>query len=422
MSLASEVFPSQERLPMKKDRKIRRELLDELLAGYANPEDLTGPEGLLKRLTGALVERALEAELTEHLGYDEHAVEGRGSGNSRNGSGEKTLQTEQGPISVEVPRDRNGTFEPQLVKKHQRRFTGFDEKIVGMYARGMSTRDIQAHLSELYGTDIAPSLVSAVTEAVIDEVQAWQARPLEPIWPIVYLDALVIKVRDGGVVSNKSAYLALGINADGKKEVLGLWLAANEGAKFWLLVISELKNRGIEDIFIACCDGLKGFPEAIEAVFPKTVVQTCIVHMIRNSVRFVGWTKRKALCADLRRVYGAPTEDAALAALDEFEKTWGKSHPLVVASWRNNWERVRPFFAFPFEVRRIIYTTNAIESLNFVLRKTIKSKGHFPNDEAATKLLFLALRNAEKKWIRPPRGWTSTLNQFDIHFEGRLRA
>ncbi len=407
---------------MKKDRKIRRELLDELLAGYANPEDLTGPEGLLKRLTGALVERALEAELTEHLGYDEHAVEGRGSGNSRNGSGEKTLQTEQGPISVEVPRDRNGTFEPQLVKKHQRRFTGFDEKIVGMYARGMSTRDIQAHLSELYGTDIAPSLVSAVTEAVIDEVQAWQARPLEPIWPIVYLDALVIKVRDGGVVSNKSAYLALGINADGKKEVLGLWLAANEGAKFWLLVISELKNRGIEDIFIACCDGLKGFPEAIEAVFPKTVVQTCIVHMIRNSVRFVGWTKRKALCADLRRVYGAPTEDAALAALDEFEKTWGKSHPLVVASWRNNWERVRPFFAFPFEVRRIIYTTNAIESLNFVLRKTIKSKGHFPNDEAATKLLFLALRNAEKKWIRPPRGWTSTLNQFDIHFEGRLRA
>ena len=407
---------------MKKDRKIRRELLDELLAGYAKPEDLTGPEGLLKRLTGALVERALEAELTDHLGYDEHAVEGRGSGNSRNGSGEKTLQTEQGPISVEVPRDRNGTFEPQLVKKHQRRFTGFDDKIVGMYARGMSTRDIQAHLSELYGTEIAPSLVSSVTEAVIEEVQAWQARPLEPIWPIVYLDALVIKVRDGGVVSNKSAYLALGINADGKKEVLGLWLAANEGAKFWLLVISELKNRGIEDIFIACCDGLKGFPEAIEAVFPRTVVQTCIVHMIRNSVRFVGWAKRKALCADLRRVYGAPTEDAAVAALDEFEKTWGKSYPLVVASWRNNWERVRPFFAFPFEVRRIIYTTNAIESLNFVLRKTIKSKGHFPNDEAATKLLFLALRNAEKKWVRPPLRWRSTLNQFDIHFEGRLPA
>jgi putative transposase len=422
MSLASGVFSSQERSPMKKDRKIPRELLDELLAGYAKPEDLTGPEGLLKRLTGALVERALEAELTEHLGYDEHAVEGRGSGNSRNGSGEKTLETEQGPIPIEVPRDRNGTFEPQLVKKHQRRFTGFDDKIVGMYARGMSTRDIREHLSELYGTEIAPSLVSAVTDAVVDEVQAWQARPLEPIWPIVYLDALVIKVRDGGVVSNKSAYLALGINADGKKEVLGLWLAANEGAKFWLLVITELKNRGVEDIFIACCDGLKGFPEAIEAVFPKTVVQTCIVHMIRNSVRFVAWTKRKALCSDLRRVYGAPTEDAALAALDEFGKTWGKSHPLVVASWRNNWERVRPFFAFPFEVRRIIYTTNAIESLNFVLRKTIKSKGHFPNDEAATKLLFLALRNAEKKWKRPPRGWRSTLNQFDIHFEGRLPA
>jgi putative transposase len=422
MSLASAVFPSQERSPMKKDRKIRRELLDELLAGYAKPEDLTGPEGLLKRLTGALVERALEAELTEHLGYEEHSAEGRGSGNSRNGSGEKTLETEQGPIPVEVPRDRNGTFEPQLVKKHQRRFTGFDDKIVGMYARGMSTRDIQEHLSELYGTEIAPSLVSAVTDAVIDEVQAWQARPLEPIWPIVYLDALVIKVRDGGIVSNKSAYLALGINADGKKEVLGLWLAANEGAKFWLFVITELKNRGVEDIFIACCDGLKGFPEAIEAVFPKTVVQTCIVHMIRNSARFVSWAKRKALCNDLRRVYSAPTEDAALAALDDFEKTWGRSHPIVVASWRNNWERVRPFFAFPFEVRRIIYTTNAIESLNFVLRKTIKSKGHFPNDEAATKLLFLALRNAEKKWKRPPLGWRSTLNQFAIHFEGRLPA
>jgi len=405
---------------MKKDRKIRRELLDELLSGYAKPEDLTGPEGLLKRLTGALVERALEAELTDHLGYDEHAVEGRGSGNSRNGSGDKLLQTEQGPIPIEVPRDRNGTFEPQLVKKHQRRFDGFDDKILSMYARGMSTRDIQAHLSELYGTEIAPSLVSSVTDAVVAEVHAWQARPLEPIWPIVYLDALVIKVRDGGVVSNKSAYLALGINAEGKKEVLGLWLEANEGAKFWLTVITELKNRGVEDIFVACCDGLKGFPEAIEAVFPKTVVQTCIVHMIRNSARFVGWTQRKALCGDLRRVYGAVTEEAALAALSEFEVTWGKSHPMVVASWRRNWERVRPFFAFPIEVRRILYTTNAIESLNYTLRKTIKSKGHFPNDEAATKLLFLALRNAEKKWSLPPRTWKSALNQFAIHFEGRL--
>jgi putative transposase len=407
-------------MPMKKETKIRRELLDELLAGYTKPEDLTGPEGLLKRLTGALVERALHAEMTEHLGYDEHAVEGRGSGNSRNGSGSKTLQTEQGPIPIEIPRDRNGTFEPQLVKKHQRRFDGFDDKILGMYARGMSVRDIQGQLSELYGTEVSPDLISSVTDEVFGEVQAWQARPLSAIWPIVYLDALVIKVRDQGVVGNKSAYLAMGVDPDGTKQILGLWLEANEGAKFWLKVITELKNRGVEDIFIACCDGLKGFPEAIEAVFPKTVVQTCIVHMIRNSARFVGWAQRKALCADLKRVYGALTEVLALQALDEFEATWGKSHPAVVASWRRNWERVRPFFAFPLEVRRILYTTNAIESINFQLRKVIKAKGHFPSDDAATKLLFLALRNAEKKWKLPPQTWKSAMNQFHIHFEGRL--
>jgi putative transposase len=407
---------------MKRDRKIRRELLDELLAGYSKPEDLTGPEGLLKQLTGALVERALQAELTDHLGYDERAAEGRGSGNSRNGSGSKTLQTEQGPLPVEIPRDRNGTFEPQLVKKHQRRFDGFDDKILGMYARGMSVRDIQAQLSELYGTEISPDLISSVTDEVVAEVQAWQARPLDAIWPIVYLDALVIKVRDQGVVGNKSAYLAMGVDLEGKKQILGLWLEANEGAKFWLKVITELKNRGIEDIFIACCDGLKGFPEAIEAVFPKTVVQTCIVHMIRNSARFVTWTKRKALCADLKCVYGAETEDLALQALDNFEAVWGKSYPAVVASWRRNWERVRPFFAFPKEVRRILYTTNAIESLNYQLRKIIKSKGHFPSDEAASKILFLALRNAEKKWLMPPKTWKSAMNQFQIQFEGRLPA
>lgn len=407
---------------MTKEKKIRRELLDELLAGYSKPEDLTGPEGLLKRLTGALIERAMAAELTEHLGYEPHAAEGRGSGNSRNGSGSKTLQTEQGPLTIEVPRDRNGTFDPKIVPKHQRRFDGFDDKIIAMYARGMSTRDIQAHLSELYGTDVEPSLISTVTDAVISEVHAWQARQLEPIWPIVYLDALVLKIRDGGFVANKAAYLALGISADGKKEVLGLWLEQNEGAKFWLKVITELKNRGVEDIFIACCDGLKGFPEAIEAVFPRAVVQTCVVHMIRNSARFVGWTQRKAFCAELRRVYGAPTEDAAVAALHELESSWGKTHPMAIAPWRRNWERIRPFFAFPAEVRKILYTTNAIESLNYTLRKVIKTKGHFPNDEAATKLLFLALRNAEKKWTVAPKMWKTALNQFAIHFEGRLPA
>lgn len=407
---------------MKRDKKIRRELLDELLAGYTKPDDLTGPEGILKQLTGALVERALQAELTDHLGYDAHAVEGRGSGNSRNGSGTKTLQTEQGPVPIEMPRDRNGTFEPQLVKKHQRRFDGFDDKILGMYARGMSVRDIQAQLSELYGTEVSPDLISSVTDEVFAEVQAWQGRPLNAIWPIVYLDALVIKVRDQGVVGNKSAYLAMGVDIEGTKQVLGLWLEANEGAKFWLKVITELKNRGVEDIFIACCDGLKGFPEAIEAVFPRAVVQTCIVHMIRNSARFVTQTKRKALCADLKRVYSAETEDLALQALDAFEANWGKTHPAAVAPWRRHWERVRPFFAFPNEVRRIVYTTNAIESLNFQLRKIIRSKGHFPSDEAATKLLFLALRNVEKKWQRPANTWKSAINQFHIHFEGRLPA
>jgi putative transposase len=407
---------------MKKEKKIRPELLDELLAGYSKPEDLTGPDGLLKRLKGALVERALKAELTEHLGYDEHAAAGRGSGNSRNGCGSKTLQTEEGPIAIEVPRDRNGTFEPQLIKKHQRRFDGFDNKILGMYARGMSVRDIQAQLTELYGTEVSPDLISTVTDEVFAEVQAWQARPLDAVWPIVYLDALVIKVRDQGVVANRSAYLAMGVGLEGRKQILGLWLEANEGAKFWLKVITELKNRGVEDILIACCDGLKGFPEAIEAVFPKAVVQTCIVHMIRNSARFVSWRERKTLCADLRSVYAAETEEAALLALDSFEATWGKTHPAVVASWRRNWERVRPFLAFPRDVRRIIYTTNAIESLNYQLRKIIRSKGHFPSEEAATKLLFLALRNAEKKWLMPPKTWKSAMNQFHILFEGRLPA
>ncbi len=403
-------------------KPIRKELLDELLAEYANPEDLTGPEGLLKRLTGALVERALQAEMTDHLGYEQGAAEGQGSGNSRNGAGKKTLRTDQGEVTVEVPRDRNGTFEPKLVKKHQRSFKGFDDKILSMYARGMSVRDIQAHLAEIYGTEVSPDLISSVTNAVVEEVQAWQARPLDAVWPIVFLDALVIKVRDQGVVQNKSAYIALGMGVDGHKEVLGIWLESTEGAKFWLKVISELKNRGVQDILIACCDGLKGFPQAIEAVFPKTVVQTCIVHMIRNSMRFVGWVQRKAVCAELRNVYSAPTEQAGLAELDAFEAKYAQRYPAIASSWRSNWERVRPFFDFPADLRRLIYTTNAIESLNFQLRKVTKAKGHFPNDEAATKLLYLALRNAEKKWTMVPRFWNSALNQLVIYFPGRLPA
>jgi putative transposase len=403
-------------------KPIRKELLDELLAEYSNPEDLTGPEGLLKRLTGALVERALQAEMTDHLGYEPGAAEGQGTGNSRNGTGKKTLRTDQGDVTVEVPRDRNGTFEPKLVKKHQRSFKGFDDKILSMYARGMSVRDIQAHLAEIYGTEVSPDLISRVTDAVADEVQAWQTRPLDPVWPIVFLDALVIKVRDQGVVQNKSAYIALGMSVDGHKEVLGIWLESNEGAKFWLKVISELKNRGVQDILIACCDGLKGFPQAIEAVFPRAVVQTCIVHMIRNSMRFVGWQQRKTVCAELRAVYAAPTAEAGLAELDAFEAKYAPRYPAIAASWRSNWERVRPFFDFPAELRKLIYTTNAIESLNFQLRKVTKAKGHFPSEEAATKLLYLALRNAEKKWTMVPRFWNSALNQLVIYFPGRLPA
>ncbi len=406
---------------MKKP-KIRKELLDELLAGYESPEDLTGPEGLLKRLTGALVERALGAELTDHLGYEAGAPEGAGSGNSRNGTSDKTLVTEQGEIPIEVPRDRNGTFEPQLVKKHQRRFDGFDDKILSMYARGMTVRDIQAHLSELYGTEISPTLISTVTDAVVEEVVRWQTRPLESVWPIVYLDALVLKVREQGVVQNRHVYLALGIGLEGRKEVLGMWMETNEGAKFWLTVITELKNRGVDDVFIVCCDGLKGFPDAIEAVFPRTTVQTCIVHLIRSSTRFVAWKDRKVVIADLRRVYTADTEDAAQAALDEFEDRWTERYPNVAQTWRSNWERVRPFFAFSKDIRRIIYTTNAIESLNYTLRKVTRARGHFPNQESALKLLYLAVRNIEKKWTRPPLFWNRAMQQFAIMFEGRLPA
>lgn len=402
--------------------KIRKELLDELLGSYKSPEDLTGPDGLLKQLTGALVERALGAELTDHLGYEEGGREGNGSGNSRNGTTPKRLITEQGEVPIDVPRDRNGTFEPQLVKKHQRRFDGFDDKILSMYARGMTVRDIQEHLSELYGTEISASLISSVTDAVVDEVVKWQSRPLEAVWPIVYLDALVVKVREQGVVQNRHLYVALGVSIDGQKEVLGLWLETTEGAKFWLTVMTELKNRGMRDVFIICCDGLKGFPEAIEAVFPRTTIQTCVVHLIRSSTRFVAWKERKRLIADLKQVYCADTEDAARLALSTFERDWSDRYPMVAQAWRANWERIRPFFAFEKEVRRMIYTTNAIESLNYRLRKVTRTRGHFPTEEAALKLVYLAIRNIEKKWTRTPLFWNRVVHQLSIMFEGRLPA
>jgi putative transposase len=399
---------------------IRDELLKELLAEYKKPEDLLGPNGLLKQLTGALVEKALQAEMTEHLGYEKHALAGRGSGNSRNGASEKTLKTEAGEVAIEVPRDRNATFEPQLVKKHQTHFDGFDDKIISMYARGMTVREIQGHLKELYGTEVSPDLISRVTDAVLDEVKGWQNRPLDAVWPIVYLDALVVKIRDQGTVTNKSAYLAVGVNIQGTKEVLGLWLESNEGAKFWLKIMTELKNRGVADMFLVCCDGLKGFPEAIEAAFPRSTVQTCIVHMIRNSVRFVAWADRKPVVNALKPIYSADTEMAAEAALTAFERGLGQRYPMIGKSWRSNWQRVIPFLAFPRDIRKAIYTTNAIESLNFQLRKIIKTRGHFPSDDAAFKLLYLALSRAQEKWTMPIRNWKNALNQFAVHFEGRL--
>jgi putative transposase len=399
---------------------IRDELLKELLAEYKKPEDLLGPNGLLKQLTGALVEKALQAEMTEHLGYEKHAPAGRGSGNSRNGASEKTLKTEAGEVAIEVPRDRNATFEPQLVKKHQTHFDGFDDKIISMYARGMTVREIQGHLKELYGTEVSPDLISRVTDAVLDEVKGWQNRPLDSVWPIVYLDALVVKIRDQGTVTNKSAYLAVGVNVQGTKEVLGLWLESNEGAKFWLKIMTELKNRGVADMLLVCCDGLKGFPEAIEAAFPRSTVQTCIVHMIRNSIRFVAWADRKPVVNALKPIYSADTETAAEAALTAFERGLGQRYPMIGKSWRSNWQRVIPFLAFPRDIRKAIYTTNAIESLNFQLRKIIKTRGHFPSDDAAFKLLYLALSRAQEKWTMPIRNWKNALNQFAVHFEGRL--
>lgn len=398
------------------------ELLDQLLANYTKPEDLTGKDGILKQLTARLVERALHAEMTEHLGYEKHDPKGRGLPNARNGTSAKTLKTEQGPVEIEVPRDREGTFEPQLVRKRQTRFTGFDEKILGMYARGMTVRDIQGHLEDVYGVEVSPDLISKVTSAVVEDVAAWQNRPLDAVYPIVYLDALVVKVRDQGVVRNKSVYIALAVTMAGAKEVLGLWIEQNEGAKFWLKVVNELKTRGLRDVLIACCDGLKGFPEAIEAVFPQAVVQTCIVHMIRNSLRFVSYKDRKAVAKELRPVYTAASREEAQVALDGFEQKWARRYPMIAASWRTNWERVVPFLDFPPDVRRVIYTTNAIESLNSSLRKLLQYRGHFPTDEAVYKLLYLALSKMEKKWERSIRDWSNVLGQFSIFFKDRIPA
>jgi putative transposase len=401
-------------MPRRKEPRIPDALLDQLLAG-ADPKTAFDPNGLLDGLKKALAERVLNAEMDHHLDGEE------GSSNSRNGYGRKTVVTDTGKIELEVPRDRQSSFDPQLIAKYQRRFPGFDDKIVSMYARGMSTREIVGHLRELYGIDISPDLISAVTDAVLEEVATWQSRPLEAAYPLVFFDALRVKVREEGLVRNKAVHVALGVRADGTKEVLGLWLEQNEGAKFWLRVMTELKNRGVEDILIAVVDGLKGFPEAILAVFPDAAVQACIVHLLRQSLAFVSYKDRKPVAAALKEVYRAVDATAGEAALSIFEdSSWGRKYPAIGQSWRRAWGEVVPFYAFPAEVRRLLYTTNAIEALNSKLRRAVRARGHFPTDEAALKLLFLVLNRAEKEWKMPPREWALAKAQFAVLFGERF--
>lgn len=401
---------------MAKRKKIDNALIDELLKDR-DPSRVFDSEGLLGDLKKALAERILDAEMDHHLVQDGEQE----AGNHRNGRSRKTVLTESGAMPLEIPRDRQGRFEPQLIEKYQRRFPGFDEKIISLYARGMSTREIQGHVRELYGIEISPDLVSVVTDAVHDEVTNWQTRPLEPTYAIVFFDAIRVKIRDEGTVKNKAVYLAIGVRCSGHKEILGLWIEQTEGAKFWLRVMNEFKQRGTNDVLIAVVDGLKGFPEAIEAVFPEALVQTCIVHLIRYSLQFASWKERKQIVKSLRLIYNADNAQIAERQLDEFEQgPWGTKYPTIASSWRGNWERVIPFFDFPHDIRRIIYTTNAIESLNSSVRRAVRSRGHFPNDRAATKLIYLALRKVETKWKSPPISWHRAKAQFAIKFEGRF--
>ncbi|WP_143134448.1 IS256 family transposase [Burkholderia ubonensis] len=418
-------------MPMKKRRTVAsqaaargplpelpKELLDQLVKGPMTPAEV---QDLMLAFNKALIERAMGAEMNLHLGYQPGQSKPPGQVNERNGASGKTVITDRGPVRVEVPRDRDGSFEPILIPKHERRFTGFDERIIAMYARGMSVREIQGFLAEHYGTEVSPDFISSVTDEVMAEALSWQSRPLETMYPVVFFDALRVKIRDDGVVSNKAVYLALGIQADGQRDVLGLWIEQTEGAKFWLKVFNELKTRGCQDILIAVVDGLKGLTEAIGAAYPRTAVQTCIVHLIRNSLEYAGWKDRKAVAQALRPIYAAASEGAARQALQDFaDGPWGEKYPTIAQSWQRAWEHVTPFFVFPPEIRRVVYTTNAIESLNMQLRKIIKTRGHFPNDEAAIKLLWLALRNVLAKTVRSAFDWKSAMNQFAILFGERF--
>jgi len=406
-------------LPPELREQLSDEVVDQLLAGARSEEEIVGPGGVLAQLTKRLVERALSAELTEHLGYEPHQEPPGGAGNTRNGSTAKTLATEHGPVEIETPRDRNATFEPQIVRKGQRRFQGFDDKILALYSRGLSTRDIEAHLAEIYGVKVGRDLISRVTDAVMNDVREWQQRPLEDVYPVLFLDALVLKIREGGTVQRRACYLALGVTVEGERDVLGMWFQETEGAKFWMQVLSELKQRGVNDILLCCVDGLKGFPEAIEAIYPATTVQTCIVHLIRHSLKYVPRREREQVARDLKPIYTAVDADHAQAALEAFDDKWGARFPVITQAWLNAWEHVTPFLAFPPELRRVVYTTNAIEALNRQLRKAIKTKGHFPNEEAARKLIYLAITNAVPAWTRT-RNWTTALLAFKIHFGDRL--
>jgi putative transposase len=401
--------------------EIKDELLDELLKNYQKPEDLIGESGLLKQLTKALIERALKSELTHHLGYEKNGEAASSGANRRNGASRKKLTGDFGEIEIGVPRDRAGSFEPQIVAKHQTRWTGFDDKVLSLYSRGLSTREIQGHLQEIYGVEVSPALISQVTEEVMEEVKLWQSRPLEAVYPILYLDALYVKMRHEGRVENRAVHVAIGVTMEGKKEVLGLWTSANEGAKFWLSILTEIRNRGVKDVFIACVDGLKGFPQAIESVFPKAQVQLCIVHLVRASLNYVNWKDRKQVASDLKLIYRAATAEQAQQQLDLFIERWGGQYQAIGRLWREQWARVIPFFAFPPEIRKVIYTTNAVESLHMSLRKIIKTRASFPSEESAIKLLYLALRKASANW-QTVQDWRLALNQFEILWGERLRA
>jgi transposase-like protein len=398
--------------------KIPKELLDQLITGPITQGEF---ETIFRALKKAVIERAMSAEMSEHLGYKHGEPKPAGQTNQRNGTSGKTVITDDGPVDIEVPRDREGSFEPLIVGKHERRFTGFDQKIIAMYARGMTVREIQGYLAEMYGTEVSPDFISKVTDEVMAEVTAWQSRPLEPMYPVVFFDALRVKIRDDAIVRNKAVYLALAVLPDGTREVLGIWIEQTEGAKFWLKVFNELRSRGVNDILIAVVDGLKGLAEAIEMAFPQTTVQTCIVHLIRNSLDYASWKDRKAIASALRPIYTAATAQAAHEALEEFANShWGAKYPTIAQSWRRAWENVIPFFAFPPEVRRVIYTTNVIESLHMQLRKIIKNRGHFPNDDAAIKLIWLALRNITEGKVRSAREWKLAMNQFAVLYGDRF--